>query len=390
MRLSPGESAPDIDADLRQAAARYFPDATNLSLVGERRHLLRIEAESGTWCLRRWPETTPRERIDFVHTLLETTRTAGLSFMPTVATTAEGESIVQIEGRSYDTQSWLPGRAPVREVEIADDRQRVINRPAPLSANALNAAVRSIASLHAATEDLAAHPDVPRASLEAVLRAIRMTWDEQRQRLRPFAPRTPHIQRWIRSGEPVFDGAAESITAANFLQLRPRVISHLNLWPAHLLLARRDGGDAVTGLVDFAEAAAASPLLDLAQLVTHFNGWSGGAAEAAIGAYTDVRPLAPEERRLLPAIAGLDLLVETGRLLVLGHATPLVAETGGGDAIRNAASTLLQSLEAIAPAVQRGDRPEPSKARKWDYGPPRGPRPGPRRSPRGGTPRDRR
>jgi len=389
MRLSPVASSATTENDtLLRVAATFFPNATTTNQVVDRPHLLHVETESGTWCVRQWPRATTRERVAFVHDVLNTAQAAALPFTSKVAQTPKGESILSVDGELFDAQSWLPGKAPMRGLEVADERGRLINRPSPLSATAMTAAVQSIAALHLATESLAEEPDGPKASLEAVLRAVRTAWEDQRQRLRPFAPRTPHIQRWIRTSEPVFDGALESITAANFLQLRPRVIAHLNLWPSHLLLARQDGQEVVTGLVDFAEAAASSPLLDLAQLINHFSGWTGAAAEVAIGAYTDVRLLAPEERRLLPAIAGLDLLVETGRLLVMGHATQSIVESGGGDSIRNAAAAMLLSLEGIAPAVQRGDRPEPSRARKWDYGPPRAGM-GAKRAPRGGPSRKR-
>lgn len=364
-------SARSNDHGLARAATTFFPDAKQLTPVAGRAHLLQVETATGNWCLRHWPNGTPRERVAFVHQLLQTARDAGIDFVPAVASTPAGEAILLLDGDLYDAQSWLPGKAPSRGLAVTDDRGRLINRPLPLSGKALTAAVRAVATLHQATESLAEQPDIPRASLEAVLRVVRASWDEQRQRLRALAPRTPLIQRWIRAGEPVIDGAFDSITAANYLQLRPRVVAHLNLWPSHLLLSRHDGQERLSGLVDFADAAASSPLLDLAQMLTHFNGWTGAGAEEAIGAYTDVRPLAPEERRLLPAIAGLDLLIETGRLLVLGHATQSIIESGGGDTIRSAAASMLLSLEGIAPAVQRGDRKEPSRARKWDYGPPR-------------------
>jgi Ser/Thr protein kinase RdoA (MazF antagonist) len=387
MTDSSANSSANLAADgLARAANVFFPNATGMNPVANREHLLRIETESGSWCLRRWPNGTPRERVAFVHHLLQTARDAGVEFVPAVASAPSGETILLLDGDLYDAQSWLPGKAPSRGLAVTDNRGRLINRPLQLSKTALSAAVRAVATLHLATESLAEESDVPRASLEAVLRAVRASWDEQRLRLRPYAPRTPQIQRWIRSSEPVIDSAIESITAANYLQLRPRVVAHLNLWPSHLLLSRIDGQDRVTGIVDFADAAASSPLLDIAQMLTHFNGWTGAAAEEVIGAYTDVRPLAPEERRLLPAIAGLDLLVETGRLLVLGHATQSIVESGGGDSVRASAASMLLSLEGIAPAVQRGDRKEPSRARKWDYGPPRA---NPKRSPRTRTNRER-
>jgi hypothetical protein len=247
----------------------------------------------------------------------------------------DGSTVLALDGHLYDAESWLPGRAPLRGPDLLDERGRGINRPSPLSAATLMSAVRAIATWHGSTESLAARENVPQAPLDAALRAVRASWEEQRQRLRPLAPRTTHIQRWIRTGEVVLAAATEALAGADFLRSRPTVVGHLNLWPAHLLVSRFEGQERITGMLDFAESAASSPLIDLAQLMSHFNGWTGAAAEDAIGAYADVRTLAPEERRLLPAVAGLDLVAETGRL----------------------------------PAVQRGDRPEPSKARKWEYGP---------------------
>jgi hypothetical protein len=300
----------------------------------------------------------------------------------------------------FDAQSWLPGRTTVRGPDLVDGRGRAIDRPATVSATTLKEAVRAIAAWHGATESIALRRGVPQAPLDAVLRAVRGAWEEQRERLRPLAPRTPHIQRWIRSGEVVLAGAVEAMSAVDFLRDRPAVVGHLNLWPAHLMVSRAGAEEKISGLLDYAEAAASSPLVDLAQLVGHFNGWNTVTAEEAIGAYAEVRPLAPEERRSLPAVAGLDLIAATGRLLMLGYANRVTAGGAGGDAIRASAATLLLSLEALAPAVQRGDRPEPSRARKWDYGPrpaksgargkqgPRGSKPGAARDNRRSAPHD--
>lgn len=371
---------PEVDGILVRAALSFVPTASSVEPVPGHTDLARAEAPGGVWAVRRWPEGTPRERVEFVQEVSTGVRAAGIGFVPAVgATPGDGATAVVVEGRLYSAESWLPGKSLVRGTELVAPRGRVVDRSAPVPAAVLGEAIRAVASFHQATEAMATRPGVARAPLDAVLRAVRSTWEEERVRLRPLAPRTPHIQRWIRSGEVVLASAVEALAAVDFLRVRPAVIGHLNLWPGHVLASRVGGEDRITGLVDLADAAASSPLVDLAQLVGHFNGWTTVAAEEAIGAYTEVRPLAPEERRLLPAVAGLDLVAATGRLLVLGYATQAMAGGAAGDAVRASASQLLSSLEALAPAVRRGDRPEPSRARKWDYGPRR--RPVPRASP---------
>jgi Ser/Thr protein kinase RdoA (MazF antagonist) len=357
---------------LTDAVAKFFPEAGSVESVGGRSYLVRVETDSGLWCVRRWPAGTHRARIDFVHALLRESRAAGFEFVSNVADLpGERDSTLLLGDGLFDAQSWLPGRPPLRGAQVWGPDGRVVDRPAPLAAQTLAPAVEAIARWHEATRGLARTPTVPAAPLDALLRAVRRAWDDHRERLRPLATRTPHLQRWIRTAEAVFDAAAPLLANADFLSDRPPVIGHFNLWPAHLLLGRGGGGERVTGLVDFANAAAGSPLVDLAQLVGHFGGWNGAAAEEALGAYASAGSLAPEERRLLPAVAALDLVAETGRLLVLGYATPAVAETAGGDAVRSAAADLLLSLEAVLPAVQRGDRKEPSGARKWEHRPSR-------------------
>ena len=106
--------------------------------------------------------------------------------------------------------------------------------------------------------------------------------------------------------------AAEPIvlTATEDPGLSTRVL-HLGFWPAHVLLE----GDSLTGLLGWERVAAGSPLLDIAQATLRLQGWSDEAVEVALGAYAETRPLSPEERRLLPAVAALDAVATTGRLL---------------------------------------------------------------------------
>lgn len=356
-----------LDEHPRHAIQRLIPDATDVRTVDNRAHLARVESASGSWCVRRWPSGTAPERIAFVHDLLRASREGDCTF---VSDLPEGSpAFIEDDGHFFDAQSWLPGRSPSRGLDVHDQAGRVINRPAKISESALASAVTRLGRWHVALTPLASREQIPAMPLDSFVRAVRATWEFHRQELRPVASRTPHIQRWLRSSETVLPAAVDALDGADYLRGRPLVVGHLNLWPRHLLFSRGDGTDQLTGLIDFERAAATSPLIDLAQTLTRFNGWSGGAAEEVIGAYATVAPLAPEERRLLPAVAGLDLIAEIGRLLAWGYLSQSIAETGGGDLIRAGASAMLLSLEAVAPAVARGDRKEAPKARQWVHRP---------------------
>jgi Ser/Thr protein kinase RdoA (MazF antagonist) len=90
-----------------------------------------------------------------------------------------------------------------------------------------------------------------------------------------------------------------------------------DVWSDHMLFA--DGGDRVSGIIDYHAAGIDSPATDLARLL---GSWSlaGECREPslvdawrdALNAYERVRPLAPVERRLVPwlhatgVIFGLD------------------------------------------------------------------------------------
>jgi Ser/Thr protein kinase RdoA (MazF antagonist) len=346
--------------NIEAAIVQLLPSAQNIAEVPGRTDLAVAEDERGRWFVKRWPAGTRPERIAFVHRLLRVAREHGVDFVPAPS----GEPVL-IEGRLYDAVSALPGRPAMRGSNLFDTSGRLINRPSVSSQSHTAAAIRGTARFHAATRELATDPKSPNASLESIVRVIRGNWDRQRTTLRPIAAQTPHIQRWLRTSETIVESATAHFDRFGYLDRFPQVVGHLNLWPSHLLFEQHDDTVSLSGLLDFEQAAVTTPMLDLAQLLTHFNGWSAAHAEDAIGVYAETNPLSPEERRLLPVLAGLELVNEAGRLMALGYATPSISRNIGGDAIRASAATLLFSLEALAPAVHRGDEPVPSKARKW-------------------------
>jgi Ser/Thr protein kinase RdoA (MazF antagonist) len=342
-----------IDPILEQAIATLLPDLGSLEPVGNRPFLVLGTRGQQDVRIRRWPDGTVQERVRFIHRLQELLRAEPpvLCARP-VPDTAISRAWTVIDGKLVDVQEWLPGRAAQSRTKAQEEDGHTVHRPAPLEAAQHATLVRHVASCHARSSSLATSRNAPHASLEQVLRAIDQTWSATRVRLRPTAPTSPPIQRWLRLSEQVIPAAKESARALEQEPMR-MAVAHLSLWPGHVLIDRDDN----VSLLDFGAAVSTVPLLDVAQLVTRFAGWTGDNAEQVLGQYADVRPLTPHERRALPAVAGLDLIIESARLLRIGYAGAARQSSREAVSARAGALDMLNSLEAVLPAVVRGDAP---------------------------------
>jgi aminoglycoside phosphotransferase (APT) family kinase protein len=209
--------------------------------------------------------------------------------------------------------------------------------------------------------------------------AVRQAHGRHLAALRARARREPAVQRWLATGERLM-AAAEPIVLAAPEDLGPPSMLHLGLWPAHILLE----GDALSGLLGWERVAAGSPLLDIAQATLRLQGWSDESVEVALGAYGEVRPLSPEERRLLPVVAALDAVATTGRLLEQTYAVDETARPP--TAVRAAIDMMLRSMTALDRSLIAQAAVGKSKRTPWR----RGPRPTPTRGQEGGKPRARR
>ena len=367
---SPAEPTPTVADDLAEAARAFFPDARRAEPVRGHDHLVRVVTAESAWGVRRWPAETTAARIAFVHAVLGRARAAGLAVAPAVASLpspAGGETMLARGDRRYDARAWLPGRTAGRSIPGRRADDGAVDLPTMLSENVCVALAEAVARLHLATEELARTPGVPTAPLAAVVGAVEGAWAAQRARLRPVAPKTPPVQRWLAVGERAIPAALAALERGGDPDAGPRVALHLNLWPAHVLLDGEAGG--VVGLLGWEGTTVGSPLLDLAQLVTRCRGWSAPAAELVLAAYAAVRPLSPEERRLLPAVAALDLVAAAGRLLDLADAPRADDDPIQPTGLRAGAESFVASLEAATAVVAQGDAPLKSRARRWQHRP---------------------
>ena len=357
---APIAAGPPAD-DLVDAAGSFFPGASAVAEMLGRGDLAIVEDGGRQWRLRRWPVTATRERLHLVHRLLARAHDEELAALPAVASLpgTTGDTVLRRAGALYDAQTWPDGAS------LAPDG---LDLPFPLTSDLLREVARTVAGVHLVSEPLAGEPGVPAFPLAAIVAAVHDTWNDQRERLRPVAPTTPSVQRWLRVGERALPAVVEALDRADDALKEPSVVIHADLWPYRVVAP----SDRLVALIGWDGATAGSPLLDIAQLVTHFGGWHAERAEEVLAAYHTVRPLAPELRRLLPAVAALDLVTVAGRALNAGYrrrADGVPPPRGA----RAGAEALVASLEAVTRVVEAGDLPTKPMARRWERGPRRSP-----------------
>ena len=297
---------------LREAARRFFrgphaciPLGGSSGFSGSA--FARVEAGGAAWCLRRWPAGFAPERLRFIHRALAHSRVRGFTGVPALATTAAGETVLDLDGALFDAQEWLAGEPWGGRPGGTAPTPNVVRALPPDRLAALTAGLarfhRSTAGLRPPSADwrcpLARSLAETSAELDtrgdALVAAVRGRADGDDRAL---------ALRWL-------DLLPEAIALAGAL-LRDQPASaddastlcHGDLWPAHVYFT----GAALRGFVDFEGLTFSSPAVDLAQAILHFNGWE--ARDLVLRHYEEIMPLSAATRRALPAAAVLDLAGE--------------------------------------------------------------------------------
>ena len=381
-QTSSPSAAQSVSDDLLQAAQAFFPDLTATEAIAGHPDIVRVATPAGIGRVRRWLAGVLAADIAFSREVMATASDAGITPVPRLVTppTAPGEPSLRIGNRHFDAQMWLPGTSSPRSEAAWPDREDRIDIPVVLAPAAFSAVIAASARLHDATTAIAARSEIPTAPLSMLPGAVRQAHGRHLGALRARARREPAIQRWLATGERLMAAAEPIVVAATEDPGLSTRVLHLGFWPAHVLLE----GDSLTGLLGWDRVAAGSPLLDIAQATLRLQGWSDEAVEVALGAYAEARPLSPEERRLLPAVAALDAVATTGRLLEQTYAVEETARPP--TALRAAIDMMLRSMTALDRSLIEQSTVGKSKRTPWR----RGPRPTPPRGQEGGKSRARR
>jgi Ser/Thr protein kinase RdoA (MazF antagonist) len=252
--------------------------------------------------LKRFPESASGERCSWVHALMRHLREAGIQVVPEVM-----KSVVDGEGGRWELVQFMPGQATER----------------PTAAQAAWA-LETLARLHVAAAGMAggrAQGPSPGGirRREQARQLLAFPWRQRRAAIGMDVDAAVVAQ--FDEAIDVFDRAGgvralERVAAAEASTLALQPVLR-DVWSDHVLFA--DGGDRVSGIIDYHAAGIDSPATDLARLL---GSWSlaGECREPslvdawrdALDAYERVRPLASAERRLVPwlhatgVIFGLD------------------------------------------------------------------------------------
>ena len=382
------------DPGLLRATQTFFPELDRIEPVADVPHLLRVASGGGEFVVRRWDAEAGDSAVELTTEALALAHAAGETRLPRylpVPGTNDRHALT-LDGRHYSAATWLPGRPVARYGGSRTPDGVTIDLPLPPSALAEDVtleAVRVVGRFHTASRSVAARPGTPGRSFHALMAAHRISWERHRRVIGHHAGSFPEIRRWLRCGNRILPEVSERLEATARAASDRSVLCHAHLWPVHMLIDAPGPERALTGVTGWNQLAAGSPVRDLAQLAVHSSGWSAAVAENILGAYTEVAPLTPEERRLLPVAAALDLVSEVARLLTLAFIDDAMIDHPAQPVLRSGLKTMLSSLENLT-AVLAPDEGDKRGGTGWrrnpkgrDGAPPRAPggsraRPAPR------------
>lgn len=372
----------ELDAWL-DAINALAPGSRNARTFPPEHSLVHMTAPSGDVVLRQWPPEMTAERLGFLADVLDAAHAAVGGQIPTIeplAATPDERSVL-IRGHRYSRSPYLPGRPLGRYGGFRTPDGQSIDVPLHESAGAhdlVAEASRILARVHDATGEIAARKDAPVTTLSSMLQSVRDVWFEQRRILGDKAAGQRDIRRWLRCGNRIIPASSDLLRNEEALMVERSVVIHGDLWPVNVLIEGRESERRITGIVGWSGAAAGSPVLDLAALAVHMQGWSAAMTEAIVESYSDIRPLLPEQRRLVPVVASLDLVARVAGLLRLAYLDDRMIGHPAMPVLRSGMKTLLNSLETLTSILV----PDVDTTRRWQYGPRDPDRPARRPAPR--------
>lgn len=258
----------------------------------------RLTTALGQLCLRRWPKEHPsRERLLFIHDVLQHVHRAGFRAVPRPIRTAGGATYVEHRRQLWELSPWMSGEASF------------FREP---STEKLVSAATSLARFHNAastfprsTRSIATSPGV-----EHRLAQLTQLQQGGARRIRELLREADWLTLRARAESVLdfFDACADQ-TAASLrsvcrlsVPLQPCI---RDIWHDHVLY----NGNDVSGFVDFGAMDCDSVAGDIARLFGSLAGDNDEIWRTAMAAYESQRPLSTNERALVGAFAQSTVLL---------------------------------------------------------------------------------
>ncbi|MGC4108534.1 MAG: phosphotransferase [Thermomicrobiales bacterium] len=355
------ESEAAVRDQLERAATTILPGFTAPQPLGGSPHLLRVSTKDGLRVVRRWEPAATAGRIGFVAKALQVANDAGVPMLPSIQPVPNRDGAISLlqDGRLFTAATWLEGRPFARYGNFRGPDGGTIDVPVPTATpveEVAFAAARVLGRFHVATRELALSNDASRAPLGDFLKAATRQWQADKRHLGDKAAGSSEIRRWLRCGNRVMGVAPGRLEATSGILDDTGTVVHGDLWPTHLLVSPRSE---LVGITGWAAMTTSSPVLDLVQLAGHVKGWTAAITEDLVGAYHEVAPLTPEQRRSIPVVAAIDLVGRVARLLELAFLDERMIGHQSVPILRSGVNILLHSLETLTNVLV------PEEARKY-------------------------
>jgi len=254
----------------------------------------------GRFVLKSFHAGSSHEHALFIHRLVRHLRAEGLTLVPEVMPTIDGDTVVaDSAGRLWELARFMPG----------------VTVPCPTSKQAA-AAATALARLHRAAADLPGcaacqgfSPGVARR-IEQSRHLLAMPWQSRREGLSSFAAGLPaDVAVRFDAAITLFADCGGSAFASRMAATRPgeywQQVVLRDVWCDHVLYADRDRED-VTAIIDLHAAGVDTPATDLARLLGSWQVPPGRQPRSlpdrwpeAIRAYRLERPLSADEADLI-------------------------------------------------------------------------------------------
>jgi Ser/Thr protein kinase RdoA (MazF antagonist) len=252
----------------------------------------RLDSARGRLCLRRWPAEHPsRERLAFIHAVLDHVNARGFTTIPVPIRALAGESCCAIDGHLWELTDWLPGAA---DYLAAPSRAK------------LEAAMSALARWHLAAADFPRANRSPSPSpgiaprlrhlnqLPGVLAKLSIDAEIKASKEPDWSRLAALANRLIVghfSVEPAVRTKLES-AASTPVSLQPCI---RDIWSDHVLFE----GNQVSGIIDFGAMRVETVAGDIARLLGSLAGDDLVAWQRGLEAYQAIRPLSDEESALV-------------------------------------------------------------------------------------------